>query len=34
MNEPMMIYKTLDKNRDGFITSGEFENSSRYLKRK
>merc|ERR1711962_1525762 len=32
INEPMMIYTTLDKNRDGFITSNEFENSSMYLK--
>ena len=29
-----MIYTTLDKNRDGFITSNEFGNSSIFLKRK
>ena len=34
MNEPMMIYTTLDTNRDGLITSDEFGNSSMYLKRK
>jgi len=32
INEPMMIYTTLDSNRDGYISSEEFGNSSTYLK--
>ena len=34
MNDPMVIYKTLDINRDGHISADEFGSSASYLKRK